>query len=154
MAADRFSDPNEARKKAMDYLARREYGRGELLDKVVRFGFDPGVAERAVDQLAGEGLQSDRRFAEALVHSRIRQGKGPVVIRADLGRRGVDEAVVALAIEQAGEDWIELARSVRRKKFGQDVPAGFPARARQMRFLQSRGFDAELIRAAMGGEPD
>ena len=31
---DRFADPIEARKKAMDYLARREYGQTELVKKL------------------------------------------------------------------------------------------------------------------------
>ena len=36
---DRFSDPKEARKKAMDYLARREYGQRELEQKLIAAGF-------------------------------------------------------------------------------------------------------------------
>jgi SOS response regulatory protein OraA/RecX len=31
---DRFSSPLEARKKAMDFLARREYGQTELIRKL------------------------------------------------------------------------------------------------------------------------
>ena len=73
MDDDKFLDPIEARKKAMDYLARREHGRGELLDKLTRFGFDPAVADDAVAQLVDDGLQSDARFAEAFVRSRINQ---------------------------------------------------------------------------------
>ena len=36
---DPFSNPIEARKKAMDYLARREYGRLELQAKLENAGF-------------------------------------------------------------------------------------------------------------------
>ena len=34
---DRYSNPVEARKKAMDYLARREYGGMELIKKLLKF---------------------------------------------------------------------------------------------------------------------
>ena len=36
---DRFSDPGEARKTAMVYLARREYGQHELEQKLLAAGF-------------------------------------------------------------------------------------------------------------------
>ena len=42
---DRFSSATEARKRAMDFLARREYGRAELTGKLVSKGFDPEVVE-------------------------------------------------------------------------------------------------------------
>ena len=57
---DRFSDPKTARKKAMDYLARREYGQRELEQKLIAAGFEAAIATETVDKLAGEGLQDDR----------------------------------------------------------------------------------------------
>ena len=152
MDDDKFLDPIEARKKAMDYLARREHGRGELIDKLTRFGFDPDVADAAVEQLVEDGLQSDARFAEAFVRSRINQGKGPVRIRADLRERGLAGGAIDLALEDAGEDWHALARDVRLKKFGPDTPLEFKEKARQMRFLQSRGFEQDHIQAAVSSD--
>ena len=146
---DRYSDPVEARKKAMDYLARREHGRSELLQKVTRFGFDADVADDAVAQLVEDGLQSDVRFAEAFVRSRINQGKGPAKIRADLREKGVNDGVTEDGIRDAEQDWHALAVEVRLKKFGAERPAEFKEKARQMRFLQSRGFDQDQIQAAV-----
>ena len=68
---DRFSDPKEARKKAMDYLARREYGQRELEQKLITAGFESVVVSETVDKLNGEGLQDDRRFIDNFAHSRI-----------------------------------------------------------------------------------
>ena len=149
MTDDKFSDPTEARKKAMDYLARREYGRSELIDKLTRFGFAADIAADAVAQLAEENLQSDERYVEAFVSSRISQGKGPVKIRAELRDRGIPGSIVDHGLEQSGQDWYELARGVREKKFGPDLPADFNEKARQMRFLQSRGFDSDHIQSAV-----
>lgn len=145
----RARDPVRARKKAMDYLARREHGRQELLTKLEASGFEPGTAAAAVARLAGDGLQDDRRFAESFVQSRINQGKGPVRIRLELQQRGIEESLIEEVLDAAGEDWTDLARRIRVRKFGGGHPAGFPEKARQMRFLQYRGFESEHIRQAL-----
>ncbi len=147
---DRFSSTQEARKKAMDFLARREYGQTELINKLANKGYVRQVAEQAILKLTDDGLQSDQRFAESFVRSRVSQGKGPVRIRLDLGQRGIEAAGIEQAIEVAGADWHELAREVRLKKFGHTKAADFREKAKQMRFLQYRGFEQDHIRAATG----
>ena len=145
---DRFASPLEARKKAMDFLARREYGQTELIRKLADKGFDRDVAEQAVRQLTDEGLQSDQRFAESFVQSRINQGKGPGRIRAELGQKGVRDAVVEAALSNSGADWCAMAREIRTAKFGAESPSDFKEKARQMRFLQYRGFETDHIQSA------
>jgi regulatory protein len=145
---DRFSCPLEARKKAMDFLARREYGQAELIKKLADKGYLRRIVEQAVTALTTEGLQSDDRFAESFVQSRINQGKGPVRIRLDLSQRGVGDAVIEMAIEECAADWHGLAWEVRSRKFGTDEPADFKAKAKQMRFLQYRGFEQDHIQSA------
>ncbi len=152
MSDDKFTNPVEARKKAMDYLARREHGRGELLAKLERAGFDPDVSEDVIAQLVDDGLQSDTRFVEAFVRSRISQGKGPVRIRAELREHGIADSLTDEGLRDAGQDWFELAREVRVKKFGVGQPPDFREKARQMRFLQSRGFDSDHIRSAVAAD--
>ena len=149
---DRFSCPLEIRKKAMDFLARREYGKAELIRKMADKGYLRRLVEQEVQKLADEGLQSDDRFAEAFVQSRINQGKGPVRIRLDLGQRGISDAVIEMAIEASAEDWHGLAREVRTRKFGADEPADFKAKAKQMRFLQYRGFEQDHVQSAISCE--
>ena len=145
---DRFASPLEARKKAMDFLARREYGQTELIRKLANKGFQSDVAALAVTQLTDEGLQSDQRFAESFVQSRINQGKGPVRIRMDLGQRGISDATIEIAIEEADPDWRALAREQLHKKFGSSAPSDFKEKARQMRFLQYRCFEQGHIQSA------
>ena len=151
---DHFQDPKQARKKAMDYLARREYGHDELVQKLTTAGFDGEVAADAVQVLTDEGLQSDERYAGAFVQSRINQGKGPVRIRQELKERGLRGATVDDAFEAAGADWHALARDVRVRKFGSNLPGDFTEKARQMRFLQYRGFESGQIQAAVSGHGD
>jgi regulatory protein len=147
--ADRFANPKEARKKAMDYLARREYGHEELIRKLATAGFEFNVAAAVVCTLRDDGLQSDQRFCEGFVQSRINQGKGPVRIRLELQERGIRPEVVDDALDEAAEDWFELARYIRVRKFGPGLPGVFKEKARQMRFLQYRGFEQEHIRSAV-----
>ena len=133
----------------MDYLARREHGRVELLNKVRKFGFDANIAKDAIAQLVEDGLQSDQRFVDAFVRSRVNQGKGPARIRADLRERGIIDSVVDDGLLDAKQDWYELANEVRLKKFGASRPVDSEDKARQMRFLQSRGFEPDHIQAAV-----
>ena len=149
---DRFSCPLAARKKAMDFLARREYGQVELVKKLAGKGYDRKIAEQAVVKLTAEGLQCDQRFAESFVQSRINQGKGPVRIRLDLSQRGVADAVIDSAIEQSDADWQQLAREVRHRKFSAARPPDFKSKAKQMQFLQYRGFEQDQVQAAFSGE--
>ncbi|MDA0705531.1 MAG: regulatory protein RecX [Proteobacteria bacterium] len=149
MKDDKFSDPIAARKKAMDYLARREHGREELINKLRRAGFEHDTVNEAVARLVADRLQCDARFVEAFIAARINQGKGPLRICADLRERGIADAAIFEGLEAAAHDWHAAALEVRRKKFGARRPADFKDKARQMRFLQSRGFDTDQIQAAV-----
>jgi regulatory protein len=146
---DKLSDPIEARKKAMDYLARREHGQVELHHKLIKFGFDAAIADDAITALIQDGLQSNQRFAEAFIQSRINQGKGPTRIRADLRERGVNDTLIEDGLADAEQDWHALADEVRVKKFGTERPADFNEKATQMRFLQYRGFEPDHIQSAV-----
>lgn len=146
---DRARDPKAARKKAMDFLARREYGRAELVGRLKAAGFDEDIAADAVSVLAEEGLQDDTRFAQSFARSKLGRGGGPLRIRQALTEKGLSDPVVEEAINGLDADWNEQARAVRLKKFGSGPPADFKEKARQMRFLQYRGFDHDQIRAAM-----
>jgi regulatory protein len=153
-ADDRFASPLEARKKAMDFLARREHGYSELVEKLVGRGFEAEAATAAVDRLADQGLQSDQRFVENFIQSRIKQGKGPLRVQQELGNRGLAAGLVEQSLEVLDTDWCASACEVRHRKFGVALPGDFKEKARQMRFLQYRGFESEHISAAMNDERD
>ncbi|MES1929577.1 recombination regulator RecX [Salinisphaera dokdonensis CL-ES53] len=136
------------RKRAMDFLARREHAPAELAIKLAKRDHDRDTIATVLDELIDDGLLSESRYADAMVASRAARGIGPIRIRADLTAVKVSDFEIDRALEDAEVDWHALAEAVRRKRFGDEMPADFPAKAKQMRFLQRRGFDGDALQAA------
>jgi regulatory protein len=131
------------RVRALRLLARREHTRAELERRLAPHAEDQAEVERLLDEFAGLGWISEERAIEQVVHAR--RGKfGSRRIRQALVARGVGAERVAAAMAglKATED--EALRAVWRRKFGR-APASAAERARQIRFLQGRGFALEAI---------
>jgi len=138
-------DPVQARKSALDLLARREHSERELSRKLSARNYEPGLIESTLTGLVDEGLLDNARFAESFVHSRYQRGQGPQKIRAELRERGIEDDLITACLENSDLDWPGLALQVREKRFGAEPPASYKERTRQMRFLQQRGFSSEQI---------
>ena len=130
---------------AMNLLARREHSRKELTRKLSRFSEHANELEAVLDQLETDNLLCDERFAGSFVRMHINRGHGPARIRQELRQKGVDGETLDMALEEAAVNWLELAESVRQKKFGEVTPEEPREKARQIRFLQYRGFSAGVI---------
>ena len=141
------------RERALGLLARREHSRLELRRKLADDDLAPVTLEGVLDDLAAAGLQSDRRYAESFVRSRIARGQGPVRIRQELRRRGVEAALAEQALEEAEADWTDLLREAHRKRFGDAPPDDRREQARRARFLAQRGFPEAAIRKLLT-DPD
>ena len=138
----------------MRLLARREHSAQELRYKLGTRGYAAPVVDRVIAVLREENSLSDCRYAENYATSRYTRGFGPVRIEAELRERGVSADLIDEALSDPDLDWYGCACRQRRKRFGSGMPADFPERARQMRFLQQRGFDGAQIRAALAGETE
>jgi regulatory protein len=134
----------------MNLLSRREHSLAELRTKLIARDYSPEEIEPALQRLAADGLVSDERFAEMFIASRMRKGQGPVRIRMELEKRGVAAELISLHLGVMALEWHSLAKQVRSRKFGVQQPDEFKEKARQMRFLEYRGFTGEQIRAAVG----
>jgi regulatory protein len=141
------SDPTA---RALRLLARREHTRAELARKLAHDVEDPLALEALLDDLAARGWLSDSRFAEQFAHAR-RGRFGIAALRRALLDRGVPEDIVGRALEPLKEGQLEAARAIWARKF-KTVPGTAAERARQVRFLQARGFATELaLRVVRGG---
>ncbi len=145
----RAADPGAVRMAGLAMLGRREYASGELVTALGRKGYDIPIAKEVVAQLAGERLVDDTRYAGSLVRMLAGRGQGPTRVRQELREAGLPEEQIVAALEE-GPDWAALATEVRQRKFGAAVPSDWPERARQMRFLQYRGFSKDHVASALG----
>lgn len=88
------------------------------------------------------GYLNDERCAESLAHQRSARF-GSARIAAELRQRGVDAEIVRRTRDALRSDDFERALALWQRKFG--TPAHDPKeRARQLRFLAARGFDADI----------
>lgn len=134
---------------AMDYLSRREHAFHELSQKLLAKGYESEEVSEALIRLSTQGLLSDERFTEAFINQRINRGSGPLKIRAELRQKGISDAMIEQFLDERDEQWQESAKAVRNKKFGSVLPLDLKEKARQSRFLQSRGFSSEHTRYAI-----
>ncbi len=136
--------------RALRLLAAREHSRAELQKKLATHEEAPGELARALDELQAKGFINEQRVVESLIHRRAAK-LGTGRLRQELQAKGIGAEAMAEAVQALRSTEVERAREVWRKKFGE--PATDAAgRARQMRFLASRGFGGDAIRRVLGGE--
>ncbi|MEX1667681.1 regulatory protein RecX [Zhongshania guokunii] len=135
------------RHKAMDLLARREYSRRELATKLMRKFPDSTEIDSVLDLLEAEGLQSDSRFAGSFFRLRVQGGFGPQRIRAELRQRGIGDELIAQQFSEHEVDWFAAARALFEKKYTGLDTTETKARAKCIRYLHYKGYDAEHINA-------
>ncbi len=139
------------RARALQCLARREYSRAELRAKLlphVRTDEDfeqapPVDLDVLLDDLTARGWLSDARATTQLVHAK-RSRFGTQRITHELRQRGIADELIEAALPALKETEFEVARSVWQRKFG-TLPQDAKEKAKQMRFLQSRGFSLDVI---------
>ncbi len=100
-----------------------------------------------LDQLQQAGLQSDERYTEAFIESRIGKGQGPVRIRRELKERGIGAELIDRDLEIYDGEWRELLAQVHDAKFGRGRVREGKELAKRARFLEYRGFPNEMIRS-------
>jgi regulatory protein len=141
----------DLRVRALQLLTRREYSRAELKAKLATQAESEEEVDAVLDALQAERLVSDHRYASQRVAARANR-YGDIRLRQELQRTGVTASDIDAALPEAGDE-AARCRVVWAKKFGV-LPASAGERARQMRFLQYRGFSGEVIRRVMRGEDE
>jgi len=131
------------RARAMRFLARREHSRAELRRKLAPVATEGEDLEILLDDLAKRGWLSDARFAEQSIRAKARRF-GPLKLANTLRAKGVDDEAIAAGFRAAGEDGTSHIESVWGSRF-RAAPGGDREKARQVRFLQGRGFALDDI---------
>lgn len=155
---------------AFYYLSRREYGKAELKQKLIDKEQDPEKIEELLDEFEEKGYQSDYRTTLMLIRENIRKGRGRGRIKQEFYNKkiampgNIDELIDMANTESEefrdfvddsadnlvdGVDWLKLAVTARTKKYGNDIPTEQKDKAKQLRFLQYRGFNTDICFQAL-----
>ena len=150
------SSPRTVQAQAIRLLARREYARAELEQKLVAKGCARVEVRAALDELAAHGYLSDARYARAMAA----QGAGRYSrrrIAEELKAKGVARSDIDTALAEAEIDDDAALLALWQRRFGRS-PETEREKARQVRFLQARGFALSTIlrflRSAGASDPD
>jgi len=138
--------------RALRLLAGREHSRAELERKLAPHEAEPGELARALDELQAKGFINEQRVVESVLYRRASR-LGASRVKQELQAKGLPAEAVAQAVAGLQATEVDRAREVWRKKFGEPA-ADAAGRAKQMRFLASRGFSPEAIRRVVRGEDD
>lgn len=154
---------------AFYYLSRREYGKAELKQKLLDKEQDPDKIDALLDEFEEKGYQSDYRTTLMLIRENIRKGRGRGRIKQEFYKKqitmpsNIDELIDMANSESdefrefvdpddslvEGVDWLKLAVEARTKKYGDTIPVEQKEKAKQLRFLQYRGFKSDICFAAL-----
>lgn len=131
--------------RALRYLARREYSRLELQQKLSTRSHSHAteVLVEVLDKLEQAGYLSAQRVVEQIIRNR-RSRFGSQRILHELKTKGFDDHTIDMALIGLHATETEAAIAVWQKKFG--VPPGSSEeRVKQIRFMMSRGFSMKMI---------
>jgi regulatory protein len=105
-----------------------------------------------LDELEQHGLLSDTRAADALVHAKSARF-GNRRLRQAMQARALPAELIESALRATRDTELTRALEVWQRRFG-CPPADARERARQMRFLLARGFDADVAQRVLRHRPD
>jgi regulatory protein len=136
--------------RAVKLLAGRPKSRARLEQSLLAKGHEPDEVREALERVTQLGYLDDRRYADSKARSALAEGKAPQAAVRKLESEGVPsalaEAAVAAAAEEAAYDALSAAKALVRKRRLTGAKAA--------RFLASRGFPEDVVRAAVPGLAD
>ena len=141
--------PDPLRLQALKLLARRDHSRAELQARLAPQAESADQLSALLDALQAQHLLSDHRYASQRVAARAGR-YGNARLKQELRAQGVADDDIAAAVAEGGDEGARC-RAVWARKFAA-LPASAAERARQMRFLQYRGFSSAAIRSVLRGD--
>ena len=158
-SSDQLSKQSPSLKaRALRFLSRREYSRKELAQKLLQTATQkstdvPNDLEEQIEEVLSEfqkqGWLSDERYAEVLARRRG-QRYGMRRVTEELQRAGIEQSTISRLSQDLEDTEFERAHALWQRKFGQ-IAHEQKERARQYRFLVSKGFNPELVTRLISG---
>lgn len=143
-------------------LTARARTRAELAAQLTKRGYPDDVSARVLDRLTDVGLVDDEDFAEQWVRSRrVNAGKGRRALASELHTKGIDDEVIAAALEDIDSDAERsraeqlVADKLRRERLTDDTDDVKVAR-RLVGMLARRGYGQsmafDVVKVALASE--
>jgi regulatory protein len=133
----------------LSFLSRRDASRAEFVAKLVAAGFEKAEVEGAADWCVSLGFLNETRFVEGAAR-RLSAKYGVSRVTQTLRSKGATEEAIAGVIPDLKENELAQARAIWIRKF-REPPADANAKAKQIRYLQSRGFSFAIIKQVIVG---
>ncbi|RYF75700.1 MAG: recombination regulator RecX [Comamonadaceae bacterium] len=146
-----FSTPS-LKGRALRLLSQREHSRTELERKLARHEEEPGSLARVLDDLAAKDFISEVRVVASVLHQRAPR-LGAARVRQELQQKGIAPEAIVEAVAGLQSTELERARALWQRRFD-ELPQDAKARARQSRFLLSRGFSGAVVAKVLSGKLD
>ena len=134
----RYLREHEALQRAARAIAHRDLSERELTERLARRSVPAPVRNEAVERLVRAGAVDDGRLARGRAELLARRGAGDLLIRHDLGGRGIASELIEEAVEGLEA---EHARALR-------IAAERGRGPRTARYLARKGFSEEAIESA------
>jgi regulatory protein len=150
-----------ARAFCLRQLTARARTRAELAGQLAKRGYPDDISNRVLDRLAAVGLVDDTDYAEQWVRSRrSRSGKSNRALAAELHNKGVDNDVIAAALDGmgAGAERAQAEQLVRTRLRREVLSEDDDARVsrRMVALLARRGYSQtvawEVVAAELAAE--
>ena len=129
--------------KAMSFLARREYAYKELFIKLCKYTEDKDEISTTLDQLKECGYLSEERYIQSYINSK-KSRSGVAKIKYSLQLKMGNNDLIEKVLKENPIDEYESAKILWERKFGW-VAVDKNQLAKQIRFLQNKGFSFEVI---------
>ena len=137
--------------RALKLLSQREHSRLELQRKLAEHVEEGDDLSAVVDELEKRGFISEERMVESVIHSKAGR-YGSARLLQELRSKGLDDEIVRNVGEQLRDTELQRAQEIWRKRFG-EPPADVKEKAKQLRFLASRGFSGSVASRVLRDAP-
>jgi len=136
------------------YLSIREHSKLELQNKLTQKGHDSNDISDCIDEFSSKDIQSDIRFTEEFIRSKLKKNKGPRLISSELVSRGITDSIINKKISEISyQEWCTVAFLALKKKLnGSSV--SIEDKDKIYSFLISRGFEHKMIKYAIDEQKD
>ncbi len=138
--------------RALRFLASREHSAQELAAKLEPYAEERDNIESLIQWLQEKDFLSEERFAESYARRKATR-YGSRRILYDLQNHHISESVMHEIMETLEETELQRAFALWKRKFSKP-PETLPEKAKQIRFLQQRGFPSDIIRQVIKGRSD